>query len=133
MQATLTPRPASLEVGRAWQATIRFRRDGRPYAAVRPVLTARKGSVTRSSRGTPAGSRGSFRVRLALPTAGIWSYAVTVGRLRPLTGTISVRPPAPPVADVTEPFGVALAPDGQVLVADRAATASSASIRRRLD
>jgi hypothetical protein len=55
---------AALELGRAWQATIRLRRDGKPYGAVRPVLTARKGCVTRSARGVPARTRGSFRVSL---------------------------------------------------------------------
>jgi hypothetical protein len=120
VQATLIPRRTSLELGRAWQATIRLRRDGKPYGAVRPVLTARKGSVTRSARGVPSGTRGSFRVRLALRSAGRWTYAVTVGRSNVLRGALTVRPAPPPVAEVTEPFAVALAPNGDVLVADRA-------------
>lgn len=121
VQATLTPRPGSLELGRAWQATIRLRRDGRPYGAVRPVLTARKGSVTRGARGVPTGTRGSFRVRLSFPEAGRWSYAVTLAGASLLRGALTVRSAEPPAAEVTEPFAVALAPNGRVLVADRAA------------
>jgi streptogramin lyase len=38
-----------------------------------------------------------------------------------LRGTVTVRSAEPPALDVTEPFAVALAPNGRVLVADRAA------------
>ena len=45
---------------------------------------------------------------------------MTVGRITVLRGALTVRRATPPVADVTEPFAVALAPSGSVLVADRA-------------
>ncbi len=124
ISATISPRTATVELGRAWQVTIRLRRGGKPYAGARPTLTARRDNVTRSVRATGAGIAGMFRARLVLPRSGRWSYALSVRGTTLLRGALTVRArtaPPPPAADVQEPFGVALAANGDVLVADRAA------------
>ena len=111
----LAARPAALVAGRPWTATLVVR----PASAGKPQLLASLGAATRRPAVTAAG-RGRWRARVVLPTAGRWRLQARLGRRSFALGTAAVRAPAP-VAEVTEPFAVALAPDGDVLVADRAA------------
>jgi sugar lactone lactonase YvrE len=90
-----------------------------PPTAGRPTLVARGAAGTRSFRATPAGS-GRYRARVVLPAPGRWRLEARLrGRAHRL-GSITARARTP-AAEVEEPFSVAVAPDGSVLVADRAA------------
>jgi sugar lactone lactonase YvrE len=112
----LTARPpAALNVGAPWTARLAVT----PPKAGRPALLARGPGGTRSFRTTATGS-GRYRARVVLPAPGRWRLEA---RLRGRTfrlGTVTARAPVP-VAEVEEPFAVALDADGAVLVADRAA------------
>jgi serine/threonine-protein kinase len=109
----LEGRPPVVVAGTPWTARLVVS----PPSAGRPRLVARRAAARRTFRATRA-SAGRFRIRVVLPTAGRWTLEARLGRRRHPLGTVTVRPPA---ADVEEPFAVALAPGGGVLVADRAA------------
>jgi serine/threonine protein kinase, bacterial len=80
---------------------------------------ARSTTATRRFRATPEG-RGRYRARVVLPAPGRWRLEARLrGRTHGL-GAVTARARTP-AAEVEEPFAVAVAADGSVLVADRAA------------
>ena len=103
--------------GDPWVAQFELRRDGRALAGARSSLWITSGSTSRAFRATHAG-RGRYRARVAFPAAGTWRYGVAVLGTRIALGTATVLPRPD---EVDEPFAVAVAPDGRVAIADRAA------------
>jgi serine/threonine-protein kinase len=87
-----------------------------PADAGKPTLAARSGASTRTFAATRAGP-GRWRARVVLAAPGRWALSARVrGRTFALGPLLVTAPPA----DLVEPFSVALAPDGTVVVADRA-------------
>jgi streptogramin lyase len=65
---------------------------------------------------------GRYRARLVFPAAGRWTLTGRVGSATVGLGAVVVRrPTSAPVAELDEPFAVAVDGDGRVVVADRAA------------
>ena len=90
-----------------------------PASAGRPSLLARNGAARRTATVARIGP-GRYRARLVFPAPGRWRLEARVAKRTFGLGAVTVRAAAP-VAEVTEPFAVALDRDGRVLVADRAA------------
>lgn len=115
LSVRLVAPPRSVGVGTPWTARLAVR----PASAGQPTLRA-LGPASRGFRVVADGT-GRYRARVVLPAAGRWRLEA---RLRGRTfrlGAVVARAPAPPAADVEEPFAVAVDADGTVLVADRAA------------
>jgi sugar lactone lactonase YvrE len=109
----LEGRPTAAVAGTPWTARLVVS----PPSEGRPVLVARRLAARRTFRVTRSAA-GRYRVRVLLPVPGRWTLEARLrGRRHPL-GAVTVLPPA---ADVQEPFAVAIARGGDVLVADRAA------------
>ena len=70
LSVTLAAPPSGLRAATAWTATVTVRKGGKPLAGAGPVLTFRNGLTARTVTTAPAGKRGSYRARLALPFAG---------------------------------------------------------------
>ena len=70
---TLAAPPSGLRAATAWTATVTVRKGGKPLAGAGPVLTFRNGLTARTVTTAPAGKRGSYRARVALPFPGTWS------------------------------------------------------------
>lgn len=80
--ARVTPRPATLEVGRAWNATILVRgRSGRPS------FELRNGARRRVIAAAPDGLN-RWRVRVVFPSAGRWAWTVRVRGLALARGSV---------------------------------------------
>ena len=114
LAVSVVAKPAALEAGAAWQATIRVRRNGRPLVGVRPALVIARGATRRSFPARAAG-RGLYRARVVFPTAGRWTYSARLGRKSFRLGAVTVR--ERPVRLVTA-ADVVVAADGSLVVAD---------------
>jgi streptogramin lyase len=109
----LEGRPTVIVAGTPWTARLVVS----PPSAGRLVLVARRLAARRTFRPTRS-APGRHRVRVLLPAPGRWTLEARLGGRRHPLGAVTVLRPA---ADVQEPFAVAVAPGGDVLVADRAA------------
>jgi streptogramin lyase len=78
LTVTLAAPPANLRAAAAWTATVTVRKGGKPLAGAGPLLTFRNGLTARTVTTAPAGKRGSYRARVALPFAGAWSVEAKV-------------------------------------------------------
>jgi NHL repeat len=116
-RARLLERPAGVVAGDPWVARFELRRDGRALARARASVWIRRGSGSATFRATPTG-RGRYRARVVFPAPGTWRLGVSVAGTRLALGTAIVLPRP---AEVEEPFALAVAPDGRLAVADRAA------------
>jgi streptogramin lyase len=112
LRARVAPAPTAI-TGAAWSPTITLRKDGKP-AAARLVLTIRKGKLFR--RFTPrAQRRGVYKVRVAFPSNGRWTWRLAAGKRSLARGAISVS------ASITFalPYDLAVLADGAILFLDR--------------
>jgi hypothetical protein len=90
--ARLVAPAAGVLAGRSTTATISVTRGGRPLRGITPrIRFALQGSVV-SEAGRPAGRPGRYAVRFRLPSAGVWSYRITVGKAVAGTGRVVARP-----------------------------------------
>ena len=103
-------RPPALQVGTAWQATVRVR----PVPRARPSIVVARGAATRSFATRSAG-HGLYRARVVFPSAGRWRYSVRLGKRLVRVGAVTVR--EAPVRLVAA-ADVALDPEGSLVVAD---------------
>jgi hypothetical protein len=112
LRARVAPAPTSL-AARAWSPTITITRDGRPASA--PLrLTIRKGSARRTF--IPRAARpGTYRTRVAFPSDGRWTWAVTTVRRTLARGVIKVSSRV--LFEL--PYDLAVAADGTVYFLDR--------------
>ncbi len=78
LSVTLAAPPSGLRATSVWTATVTVRKSGKPLAGAGPVLTFRNGLTARTVTTAPAGTRGSYRARLALPFAGTWNAEAKV-------------------------------------------------------
>jgi hypothetical protein len=99
-------RPA---VGAPVSVTVRSR-------AARASLWVRGPTGTRSYRARHAGV-GRLRARLVFPSLGRWTVGIRIGVRSWTLATVESRGTG---SAVREPFGLAVAPDGALVVADRA-------------
>ena len=116
-RARLLERPAGVFAGDPWVAQFELRRGGRPLAGARASFWTRSGSASRTFRARHVG-RGRYRARVVFPAPGTWRIGVAALGTRLALGAATILPRP---AEVEEPFAVAVAPDGRVAVADRAA------------
>jgi hypothetical protein len=114
LAVSVVSKPAALEAGAAWQATIRVRHNGRPLVGVRPALVIARGATRRSFPARAAG-RGLYRARVVFPTAGRWTYSARVGRKSFRLGAVTVREQQ---VRLTTAADVVIAADGSLVVAD---------------
>lgn len=103
--------PRAAVAGGRWTATLRVS----PASLGRPTLVARRASARLSARGTRR-SAGNWRVALSFPTAGRWTLSARVGRRSFPLGAVTVRPGSRPL-ELYQPGGIAVAPDGSLVVA----------------
>jgi streptogramin lyase len=105
--------PRTIDMGDRWRATVTVRAAGKPYGGAAPRITLRQGRevhvvFTRRVR------RGVFRTNVPLPFAGRWAVTVHAAGRAFARGTLTLRPA------LTGALDVAVLPDGELLVGDRA-------------
>ncbi len=113
LRARVSPAPAVLAT-RAWSPTIGLSDRGKPVSA-RVALSIRQGAARRVFTARATRRRGSYRVRVAFPADGRWSWAVTAGRETIARGAVTVSTEI----SFDLPYDLAVAPDGTVLFLDR--------------
>jgi sugar lactone lactonase YvrE len=106
--------PRVAVAGTNWRATLRVR----PAAAVRPALVARL-SRSRVTARVARVAAGRYRVSVAFPAAGRWSLTARVGRRTFRLGSVTVRPAPRRPLELAGPGGLAVAPDGALVVAEQ--------------
>ena len=112
LRARVAPAPAAI-TSATWSPTIRLTRAGNP-ASARLTLTIRKGRARRSF--VPRKQRrGVYRVRVAFPSNGSWSWRLTAGKRSLAKGSIAVS--ASLSFDL--PYDLAVLRNGTVLFLDR--------------
>ncbi len=114
LAVSVASKPAALEAGAVWQATIRVRRNGRPLVGARPSLLIARGATRRSFPARPAG-RGLYRARVVFPTAGRWTYAARLGKRSFRLGAVTVRERSVRLVSAAD---VVIDADGSLVVAD---------------
>lgn len=97
--------------GERWAGTVRVA----PASAGRPTVVADGPGGRLRARGTRAGS-GRWRVALTFSRAGRWRLSARVGRRTLGLGAVTVRPGFRPL-ELRQPGGIAVAPDGSLVVA----------------
>lgn len=112
LRATVSPKPTVLRTN-VWTPTVTVTKNGRP-ATARIVLRIRNGTVSRAFKAR-AMRRGSYRVRVAFPADGRWSWTVAAGKQTVARGAITVSRSV----RFQLPFDLAVAPDGSIYFVDR--------------
>src|SRR5256885_2177866 len=104
-RAGLGPAP---RVGHAWTLKLTVR----PATFNGAVRVTADGPVRLSVRA--AGRHGTYRARLVFPKTGVWRLVVRAGGTRTRLGQVRALARAPLVLE--EPTGIAVRPDGSLLV-----------------
>jgi hypothetical protein len=91
ISARLIPPAGGIAAAAPATVTVTVTRGGRPVRGVTPrIRFASQGSVV-SASGRPAGKAGRYAVRFRLPTSGVWTYRITVGKVVAGTGRVTAR------------------------------------------
>jgi hypothetical protein len=80
--AGVGPPPDDMGPGQTWDAKVTILQHGNPETplmGVTPTLTIRKGSISKTFKGTTTDLAGVSTVKVVFPSAGKWSYAVYDG------------------------------------------------------
>jgi hypothetical protein len=78
----LGPPPDDMGPGGTWDAKMTILQHGNPETplmGVIPTVTIRKGSTTKTFKGTMTDEKGVSIAKVVFPSAGTWSYAVYDG------------------------------------------------------
>ena len=102
LSVTLAAPPAGLRRRRPGRRPSLSRKGGKPLARAGPKLTFRNGLTARTVTTAPAGARGSYRARIALPFPGTWSAEAKVKGARFKLRSVRVAA-APPVTSILPP------------------------------
>src|SRR5262245_47075998 len=101
---------SSPSAGHAW--TLRLRVRPPSFHGVLRVTAAGPGRLGARA----SGGHGAYRARLVFPKPGVWRLAARAGATRARLGSVRVRRPAPLLLD--QPTGIAVRPDGSLLVVE---------------
>jgi hypothetical protein len=80
--AGVGPPPDDMGPGQTWDAKVTILQHGNhdtPLMGVVPTLTIRKGSISKTFKGTTTDAAGVSTIKVVFPSAGTWSYAVYDG------------------------------------------------------
>lgn len=80
--AGVGPPPDDMGPGQTWNAKVTILQHGNPETplmGVVPTLTIRKGSVSKTFKGTETDLAGQSTIKVVFPSSGKWSYAVYDG------------------------------------------------------
>jgi hypothetical protein len=80
--AGVGPPDDGIGAGDTWNAKVTILQHGNPETplmGVTPTLTIRKGSISKTFRGTETDLAGVSTIKVVFPSAGKWSYAVYDG------------------------------------------------------
>jgi hypothetical protein len=117
MTAKLVAATNDLSAGAPWSVRVQLRAKGRALTRQRAVLSARStGRPRLLLRLRESRTRGVYSARVSFPAAGRWTLAVELRGRAIRLGAVAVGPRRP---DVKGPFGLAVAPNGHVAIADR--------------
>ena len=114
--AKLVAATHDLSAGVPWSVRIQLRADGRALTRQRAVLRAHTAGHSSRLRLRESRTRGVYSMRLTFPVAGRWTLALQLRGRSIRLGTVAVGPRRP---DVRGPFGLAVAPNGHIAIADR--------------
>jgi NHL repeat len=110
VRVTRAGRGPAPRVGHAW--TLRL--TVRPATFNGVVRVTADGPVRLTARA--AGRHGTYRARLVFPKTGVWRLVARAGGTQTRVGRVRVLAPTPLVLE--EPTGVAVRPDGSLLVVE---------------
>ena len=114
--AKLVAATHDLSAGVPWSVRVQLRADGRLLTRQRAVLRAHTAGHSSRLRLRESRTRGVYSMRLTFPVAGRWTLAVQLRGRSIRLGAVAVGPRRP---DVRGPFGLAVAPNGHIAIADR--------------
>jgi hypothetical protein len=80
--AGVGPPPDDMGPGQTWDAKVTILQHGNPETplmGVVPTLTIRKGSVSKTFKGTETNLAGESTIKVVFPSSGKWSYEVYDG------------------------------------------------------